>query len=88
MGRRRLGNRRTAVRQTRQHKDLDILIKLDDVVALRTSLEIDGSSLKELWSESAWRKDTLGNRTPTAFVLRNTQGLEFDIHALLLGDSG
>ncbi len=74
--------------QTRPHKDLDILMLLDDVVRLRELLSNDGYRLKELWSENRWAIDTSGERVATAFVLHDSAGREIDAHAMRLDEHG
>jgi lincosamide nucleotidyltransferase A/C/D/E len=70
--------------QTRPHKDLDVLLLLDDVVRTRALLAHDGYRLKELWSENRWAADVQGRKVATAFVLRDAEGREFDAHAMRL----
>ena len=55
--------------QTRPHKDLDVIVLLDDVVRIRDLLSRDGYDLKELWSENRWAVDAHGVEAATAFVL-------------------
>ena len=74
--------------QTRPHKDLDIIMLLDDVVQMRELLSRDGYDLKELWSENRWVVDSQGIETPTAFVLQDAAGREIDAHAMRLDDGG
>ncbi len=74
--------------QTRPHKDLDVLVLLDDVVRMRQLLECDGYCLKELWSENSWAVDAHGIETPTAFVVQDAEGREVDVHAIRLNDRG
>jgi lincosamide nucleotidyltransferase A/C/D/E len=74
--------------QTRPHKDLDLLILFDDVGRLRRLLESDGYSLKEIWSENRWVIDKRGVETATAFVLRDREDRELDLHAVFLNDRG
>jgi lincosamide nucleotidyltransferase A/C/D/E len=74
--------------QTRPHKDLDVIMLLDDVVRTRELLGRDGYDLKELWSENRWTVDVLGTETATAFVLQDSEGREFDAHAIRLDDRG
>jgi lincosamide nucleotidyltransferase A/C/D/E len=74
--------------QTRPHKDLDILVLVDDVVRMRDILSGDGYGLKELWSENSWTLDAHGTEIPTAFVLRDAEGREVDVHAMRLDDRG
>jgi len=75
-------------RATRTHKDLDILVLLDDIVRARKLLECDGYSLKELWSENAPAVDGSGTETATAFVLHDPAGREIDLHAIRLDADG
>lgn len=74
--------------QTRSHKDLDVLVLLDDVVRMCKLLEADGFFLKELWSENRQAIDAHGNETATAFVLADTKGREIDVHAFFLDHQG
>jgi len=75
-------------RETRPHKDLDILVLLDDVVRARELLERDGYSLKELWSENLRTADSRGVETDTAFVLEDVAGRQIDLHAISLHADG
>ena len=75
-------------KQTRPHKDLDVIMLLDDVVRLRELLEQEGYTLKELWRENRTAVDAQGIETATAFVLRDTEGREMDIHAVRLDERG
>ena len=74
--------------QTRPHKDLDLIILVDDIVRLRDLLGHDGYGLKELWSENSWIVDANGTETPTAFVLQDSEGREVDAHGMHLDDRG
>ena len=74
--------------QTRPHKDLDILLPLDDIVPMRELLSREGYRLKELWSENRWVVDSHGIETPTAFVLQDSEGREVDAHALCFDERG
>jgi lincosamide nucleotidyltransferase A/C/D/E len=74
--------------QTRPHKDLDVIMLLDDVVQMRELLGRDGYGLKDLWSENRWVVDAHGAEIPTAFVLQDAEGREFDAHAMRLDDRG
>jgi len=74
--------------QTRPHKDLDVIMLLDDVVRMRALLARDGYGLKELWSENSWVVDGQGVETATAFVLQDSEGRELDVHAMRLDDQG
>ena len=75
-------------RQTREHKDLDVIMLLDDVIPTRELMSKQGYELKELWSENLFTKDTRGNETATAFVLRDAHGREFDAHAIRIDEQG
>jgi lincosamide nucleotidyltransferase A/C/D/E len=68
--------------QTRPHKDLDIIVLVDEVVRMRALLARGGYRLKELWSENTWAEDWRGTEVPTAFVLRDPDGREIDAHAM------
>ena len=74
--------------QTRPHKDLDIIMLIDDIIRMRDLLGLDGYRLKELWSENNWVVDAHGPETPTAFVLQDSEGREVDAHAMRLDDRG
>jgi lincosamide nucleotidyltransferase A/C/D/E len=74
--------------QTRPHKDLDIIMLVDDVARMRELLGRAGYSLKELWSENRWVVDSHGTEIPTAFVLHDSEGREVDAHAMRLDDRG
>ena len=74
--------------QTRPHKDLDVIMLVDDVVRMRELLGRDGYGLKELWSENRWVVDARGAETATALVLQDSEGREIDAHAMRLDDRG
>jgi len=74
--------------QTRPHKDFDINVLLDDVVHMRLLLEQRGYTLAYLWEENCLAVDGHGSETPTAFVLRDPEGREVDVHALRLDEQG
>ena len=74
--------------QTRPHKDLDLILLLDDVLRMRELLGRNGFTLKELWSENRCVVDGHGVETATAFVLQDAQGRELDVHAIRLDDEG
>jgi len=73
---------------SRPHKDLDVIMLLDDVMRMRELLGQDGYSLKELWSENRWAYDAHGTRTATAFVLIDANGHELDAHAMRFDEQG
>ncbi len=74
--------------QTRPHKDLDLLILLDNVARMCASLAATGYELNEIWSENRWALDGRGLQTLTAFVLIDTDGRELDFHAMRLDEQG
>ena len=74
--------------QTRSHKDLDVIMLLDDVLRLNEIFEGEGYSLKEIWSENRWVSDADENKIATAFVLQDSDGREIDAHAMSLDDQG
>jgi lincosamide nucleotidyltransferase A/C/D/E len=74
--------------QTRPHKDLDVIMLLDDVVRMRELMEREGYGLKEIWSENRWDVDAQGVETATAFVLQDADGRELDVHAMRLDEGG
>jgi lincosamide nucleotidyltransferase A/C/D/E len=74
--------------QTRPHKDLDILMLVDDVVRVRDLLGRAGYRLKELWSENRWGVDSRGIQIPTVFVLQDAEGREVDVHAMRVDERG
>lgn len=74
--------------QTRPHKDLDIIMLVDDVVRLRALLGRHGYAFKMVWSENRWAVDAQGDEIPTAFVLQDPEGREVDAHAMHLDDGG
>ena len=75
-------------KQTRPHKDLDIIMLVDDIDRTRDLLNRGGYSLKGLWSENSWVVDTYGAEIPTAFVMQDSDGREVDIHAMHLDHHG
>ena len=74
--------------QTRPHKDLDIIMLVDDIVRMRDLLSREGYALKELWPENCWVVNAYGTEIPTAFVLQDSEGREVDAHAMRLDDRG
>lgn len=74
--------------QTRPHKDLDVLMLVDNVKCMRELLDQEGYKLKELWGENRWTSDSEGVKTATAFVLRDLEGRELDVHAMRLDGQG
>jgi len=74
--------------QTRPHKDLDLLMLLDEVARMCALLTAAGYELKEIWSENRWALDVRGLQTLTAFVLVDAGGRELDFHAMCLDEQG
>jgi len=72
--------------QSRPHKDLDVIMLLDDTIRMNELLGEDGFELDTLWSENQMAKDSSGNETATAFVLKDAEGREFDVHAIILDE--
>lgn len=70
-------------RETRAHKDLDVLVLLDDLPALRRMLDADGFTQKLVWEESQWV-----DGAPTAFVAADARGRELDVHVVEAGPDG
>ncbi len=79
--------------QTRLHKDLDALVRFDDLGTLTDVLARHGFTLKEIWEENRWvthavplpligRTSRAGSAVATAFVVRNGAGHELDVHVL------
>jgi lincosamide nucleotidyltransferase A/C/D/E len=75
-------------KQTRPHKDLDVIMLVDNVVRMRDLLSSDGYGLKELWPENSWVMDVHGLEIPTAFVLQDSEGHEVDAHAMRFDNRG
>lgn len=73
---------------TRPHKDLDLIMLVDDVARMCAFLMDEGFELKEIWSENLWTKDRQGRLILTGFVLKDTVGRELDFHALRLDERG
>src|SRR5215212_991446 len=61
--------------QTRGHKDVDIVLPVQDVPRLRVLLAARGFRV-------------LGGRPPDSFVLADGAGLEVDVHAAAFGECG
>jgi lincosamide nucleotidyltransferase A/C/D/E len=74
--------------QTRPHHDLDVIMLVDDVRSLFVVMDQEGYTYKELWSENLWTVDAHGNRTETAFFLRDPDGRELDAHAMRMNEHG
>ena len=74
--------------QNRLHKDLDILVLVDDVERLLTLLEQEGFHFAYLWEENRFVPDARGKSTATAFVWQDDAACEIDAHALRLDEMG
>ncbi|MBN2392291.1 MAG: hypothetical protein JXR84_16300 [Anaerolineae bacterium] len=74
--------------QTRPHKDLDVIMLVDDVGRMRELLSHDGYEFGYLWEENIGTVDAHGVETATAFVLQNAEGDEVDAHAMRLDAEG
>ena len=74
--------------QTRPHHDLDVFILLEHVQRLQALLADQGYRLKEIWEENRWVMDSHDRQIATAFVLWDSQGKEFDAHAICLDEQG
>jgi lincosamide nucleotidyltransferase A/C/D/E len=71
--------------ESRPHKDLDILVTLDDLPLLWRELDDHGFSEAHIWEES--RAVTCGaGHSPSAFVAADAEGLMVDVHVISVGD--
>ncbi len=73
---------------TRPHKDLDLLVLLDDVVPICRVLGQRGFTLKDIWPENLWVVEGYGDSNMTAFVLHDDQSRELDLHAMRQDQDG
>jgi lincosamide nucleotidyltransferase A/C/D/E len=71
--------------QTRLRKDLDLLIRLEDVVKMMRLVQKHGFTLAYEWPES---RRLVGDSTPTAFVMTHADGRELDLHAVSFAADG
>jgi lincosamide nucleotidyltransferase A/C/D/E len=76
--------------QTRPHKDLDVLIAVEQLPALRAVLHESGYRLTLLWDENRWHDEGNGSdeERATAFVLTDRRGREIDVHVLDVSSAG
>ena len=74
-------------RETRSHKDLDILALIDDLPQLRRLFGDNGFALCLVWEESQWT-ESAGERWPTAFVASDAIGREIDVHLIEILSDG
>ena len=61
--------------QSREHRDVDIVLRRSDVPRLQTVLDPRGFAV-------------LNGKPPDSFVLANGSGLEVDVHAVVFDDNG
>ena len=74
-------------RQTRPHKDLDLLVALGDLPLLWKVFEEHGFTLQYVWQENRW-VDGQPDRWPTAFVAADEEGRALDVHVIDFGPDG
>jgi lincosamide nucleotidyltransferase A/C/D/E len=74
-------------RETRRHKDLDILALVEDLPLLRRTFAEPGFSQSLVWEEKRWINSD-GERSPTAFVVADAAGRAIDIHLFELRAHG
>ena len=75
-------------RETRPHKDLDLLVPLDDLPALWELFREHGFTQRWLWEENRWVDGEGGARWPTAFVVADEAGRELDVHVITFAPDG
>jgi lincosamide nucleotidyltransferase A/C/D/E len=71
-------------RESRPHKDLDLLVALGDLPKLGRLFHEHGFTQQWVWRENRW-VDGEGVRWPTAFVVADRQGRELDVHVIDIG---
>src|SRR5262249_33664713 len=74
-------------RETRPHKDLDLLITLSNLPRLWKLLQEHGFTLQYVWEENLWL-EMEPERLPTAFVVADEQQREIDAHVIDFGPDG
>jgi lincosamide nucleotidyltransferase A/C/D/E len=74
-------------RQTRPHKDLDLLVALGDLPVLWKVLDEYSFAFQYVWEENVW-VDAALERWATAFVAADAQGRELDVHVIDFGPDG
>jgi lincosamide nucleotidyltransferase A/C/D/E len=84
--------------QTRPHKDLDLLVRIDDLATMTQALAPLGFALKDIWEENRWAgyptpvplivRESAGIEVATAFVLKDVLGRELDFHVLAFDEHG
>jgi lincosamide nucleotidyltransferase A/C/D/E len=75
-------------KQTRSHKDLDLIMQVDDIDNACQILNDAGYSIKTLFSENRSDRDYFGNTIDTSFILMNSQEKNVDLHAIVFDSSG
>ena len=68
-------------RETRSHKDLDLLVLIEDLPRLRRMFAWLGFELSFAWEESR-SMETEGETWPTAFVATDASGRPIDVHLI------
>ena len=74
--------------QTREHKDIDVLIQEEDILQMIQLLELDRYDDFHLWEENRWDIDKENHQYPTAFYMLDNKEREFDVHAIRLDEEG
>jgi lincosamide nucleotidyltransferase A/C/D/E len=74
-------------RQSRPHKDLDLLVAFGSMAAYTATTSALGFSRKLEWEENR-RVDTSGGAVDTAFVDGHPDGREIDVHVVDVGVDG
>jgi lincosamide nucleotidyltransferase A/C/D/E len=74
-------------RETRPHKDLDLLVALGDLPTFWQVAGEHGFTLQYEWEENRWI-DHEGARWATAFVVADGQRRELDVHVIDIGPDG
>lgn len=74
-------------RETRPHKDLDLLVALGDLPLLWKVFDEHGFTLHYVWKENRW-VDGEPDRWPTAFVAADEEGRALDVHVIDFGLDG
>jgi lincosamide nucleotidyltransferase A/C/D/E len=74
-------------RETRPHKDLDVLLLAGDLPTFWQVVGEQGFTLQYEWEETRWIERE-GARWATAFVVADGQRRELDVHVIDLGQDG
>jgi lincosamide nucleotidyltransferase A/C/D/E len=75
-------------RQTRPHKDLDVLVLVDDLPDLDRVLGRHDFTRTLVWEEENRWLEIDGRRLPTAFVATDPAGRELDVHVVEITSRG